>query len=283
MEIPSGARDRTIEGAGVKLHYLEWGDASKPAMVLLHGFMSHAHTWDTFSGAATAGYHVIALDQRGHGDSGHPRQHEYGVEHYVADLGAVIEQLKLAPTILVGHSMGGRNAVVYAAEHPEKVTKLVIVDSPPETPPAFAKMLEEADKKPPPENPQHPRFATIEEVVTSAMKEYPLTPELLMRHATRHNLKQVENGAYTWKHDPWLSHNPYRTKRTPLYDDLARLRCPTMLVRGSESPVLPQVFVEKMTSVIPDCTFALIEGAAHDVCMCQPETFNREVLKFLAA
>lgn len=282
MEIPSGAREGTVAGAGVELRYLEWGEAKNPALVLLHGFMSHAHTWDTFSGAAAARFHVIALDQRGHGNSGWPHEPDYAPEHYAADLEAVIEALRLAPVVLVGHSMGGRSAAISAAAHPERVGKLVIVDTPPEPPPLLRQMRAEALKNPPPENPRHPQFTTVEEVVKSAMAEYPLTPEPLLRHATRHNLKQLPSGTYTWKHDPRLFNSFLRAKPFDLYGELAKLRCPTLLVRGSESPMLSEDLARKMVSRIPRCTYAVIQGAAHDVCMCQPDAFNREVLKFLA-
>lgn len=281
MEIPTGGRDATISVNGVTLHYLEWGDASKPSLVLLHGMMSHAHTWDTFSGPASAHYHVIALDQRGHGDSGSPQEIDYTADAYVADLTTVIDTLNLAPVILIGHSMGGRNAVLYAAANPGKVTKLVIVDTPGEPPPFFQKMLEEMKKNPPPDNPQHEQFDSIEEVVQAAVQEYPLNPEPLIRHATQHNLKKLDNGRYTWKHDPRLRTAMARNPRPTLYDDLKKLHCPTLLMRGSESPIMPADVGDKMAACIPNAKYLTVQGAAHTINMDQADVFDREVMLFL--
>ena len=61
--------DRTIKANGLNFHYLEWGDSSKPTVVMLHGVSQQAHSWDFVSLALSPEYHVIAVDQRGHGDT----------------------------------------------------------------------------------------------------------------------------------------------------------------------------------------------------------------------
>src|SRR6266446_2433603 len=66
MSMTPFGQDKFISINGLQLHYVEWGSPGNPALVLLHGFQSNAHTWDTFSQAMADTYHVLALDQRGH-------------------------------------------------------------------------------------------------------------------------------------------------------------------------------------------------------------------------
>ncbi len=70
MQAITGYTDHTIEARGIAFHYLEWGDPSSPPMVLLHGLTGHAHIWDHMAPRLAERFHVFALDQRGHGDSG---------------------------------------------------------------------------------------------------------------------------------------------------------------------------------------------------------------------
>src|SRR5581483_11833259 len=114
----------------VKLHYLDWGNNTAQPMLLLHGFTSHAHSWDTFAAALAPAFHIVALDQRGHGDSDWAP--EYRPEQSIGDIHGVVQALALHRMVLLGLSMGGSNAIHYTAAHPEEVERLVIVDIGPE-------------------------------------------------------------------------------------------------------------------------------------------------------
>ena len=149
---------------GLRLRYLEWGDAAAPPILLLHGFSSTAVAWRTVGEALAGRYHVVALDQRGHGSSDWDAQGRYSIEDFVADARALAEQLQLAPFVLVGHSMGGTIANTYAAMHPEDVSRMVIEDSAPR--PAD-------DPRPPMQPMQAPVFAARDDVVASVRAANP--------------------------------------------------------------------------------------------------------------
>jgi pimeloyl-ACP methyl ester carboxylesterase len=119
--------DRTVPGDGVGLHARDWGGDGTP-VVLLHGLASNARIWDGVAQRlAGAGMRVVALDQRGHGESEQPAG-GYDFATGCRDLAAALDALGLARPVLVGHSWGANVALQYAAERAEAVAGLVLVD-----------------------------------------------------------------------------------------------------------------------------------------------------------
>ncbi len=116
---------------GLSMHLLRWSDGGVPAL-LVHGFGNEAHIWDDFAPAIANAYQTLALDLRGHGDSQWDAEGRYDYENLQADLEAVVQSLGFERLVLVGHSLGGRVCMRFAAAHPEKMAGLVIVDSAPE-------------------------------------------------------------------------------------------------------------------------------------------------------
>src|SRR5215467_6259012 len=121
-----GPIDRDVVVNGLRLHVLDWGGEGRTPLLLLHGFTGHAHAWDTLSIALQPHFHVYALDQRRHGDSDPAEVYNPAVAF--DDIGGVVDQLGLSSMVLVGLSMGGRNAIYFTSKRPEAVQKLVIVD-----------------------------------------------------------------------------------------------------------------------------------------------------------
>jgi pimeloyl-ACP methyl ester carboxylesterase len=120
--------DHHVQANGMRLHYLDWGNTHLPPMVLLHGGAQSAHSWDFFALALRDHFHVVAVDQRGHGDSDWSEAGDYDAPFHVADLAHFTDLLGIDRFVLVGLSMGGRNAYSFAAHHPQRVERLVIVD-----------------------------------------------------------------------------------------------------------------------------------------------------------
>ncbi len=106
--------DTTVNG--VRLRYVDWGEAGRPPLVLLHGFSAHARYWDGFAAKMRGDFHVYALDQRGHGDSDWAE--DYGPAMMPAYLSAFVDQLGLEHFTLVGHSMGGGGTLEAADSRP---------------------------------------------------------------------------------------------------------------------------------------------------------------------
>jgi len=111
--------ERYATVGGLRIHYLDWGTSGKQPLILLHGIGRVAHTFDHLAPHYVNDYHVIAVDMRGHGDSGWDPQGAYLVEDYVSDIKGLIDQLNLRHIVLWGNSTGGRVAQVIAGLHPE--------------------------------------------------------------------------------------------------------------------------------------------------------------------
>src|SRR5260370_1011778 len=120
----SGYQDRFATVNGLRIHYLDWGSPDKPPFIMLHGIGRVAHSFDHIAPRFTSGYHVIAMDMRGHGDSAWSPEGAYLVEDYVKDLEALVEQLNLRGLTLLGNSTGGRVAEVDAGRPPDPTGRL---------------------------------------------------------------------------------------------------------------------------------------------------------------
>jgi pimeloyl-ACP methyl ester carboxylesterase len=116
-----------------RLHYLDWGNTKAAGTILfLHGGGLNAHTWDVVSLMLRGRYRCVALDQRGHGDSEWSPGSDYGMQSHLRDIEGFVSQMKLRRPVVVGQSMGGINAMNYAARHSDQMAGLVVVDVGPE-------------------------------------------------------------------------------------------------------------------------------------------------------
>ncbi|MBI3954094.1 MAG: alpha/beta hydrolase [Chloroflexi bacterium] len=268
------AQDRYVGVNGLRLHYLDWGNADAPPMLLLHGYTGHAHTWDFFATALRGRYHILALDQRGHGDSAWA-QDGYTHERFVDDVVGFVAALGLDRFILIGLSMGGLNAMGYMARDTSKVDRLVIVDIGPEIMAAGAGRIRAGQVAPPPE------FASQEEAFQYLRSLGGFRNEKALRHRAHHAVRRQPDGRWRWKLDPAL--RQWTPAVPDLWPALARVPCPTLIVRGAESDILAPEVAERMAGTIPHATLVTVPDSGHPVPADQPAAFERAVRQFLGA
>ena len=125
----SGVQNRFVQAGGLRLNVYEWGSATKPLLILLHGLASSSHMFDLVAPELAADYHVIAYDQRGHGLSDKPAT-GYDFETVAADLDNLLEALGLANKsfMLAGHSWGAFTTLHYAATRSQRVQNAILID-----------------------------------------------------------------------------------------------------------------------------------------------------------
>lgn len=268
--------DAYVSVRDLRFHYAESGDPGAPPVVWLHGMMGNCREWDTSIARLAPAYRVLALDQRGHGRTSWAAQ--YTASALADDVIAVVEQLELAPVILVGHSMGGMAAMVAAAMRPDIADRVVIIDIGPESLAGeFAEMLpnillERA----------RATYGDIEEAVAEWMAGDPLAREDLMRHYVEHCVVERPGGRLAWSYDA-AGLATFGADPALLWDAVDSVAAPVLLVRGEYSPLLTAEHAAEMVSRFRDARLVEIADGAHDLGVEQPEAVGAAILDFLAA
>lgn len=276
----SKVTDDLVEMRGLRFHYRDWESSSSnaPNLILLHGFSGHARSWDSFAEAASKRFRVLALDQRGHGESDWSSDSQYGVHEMKEDLNCFIRALDLRSYFLVGLSMGGTVAIHFAAQKPEGLRKLVIVDIAPELAVTGIRSIQQGVS-------QSDVFQTIDEAYERARAANSVPPEDIHYHRVRHSLMRTENGKWTFKFDRAFRQPNRLAGRRPSvqegWDAVADIAVPTMLIRGQNSNLLTSEVAKKFVDHVNDCEFAEIQGSGHSVPLDKPKEFEDEVLRFL--
>ena len=273
MQTIAGHTTREVEARDMRFSYVEWGDAGAPPMILLHGLTGHAHTWDHMSPALAERYHVFALDQRGHGDSG--RAASYATQDFVDDLEALTRHWRIDRFALMGLSMGGHNAMAYAAAHPERVERLIIIDIPPRMTRERAPNWDATSRLA--EN-GHRTYASIDEAVDDIRAAYATAPEENLRYRVERNLVRLSDGSFQWKYDPRV---PAHWQPEDLTPKLASLTMPVLLVRGGKTLVLPREVADNMIAALPDAELVEVPDSGHSVPTDRPEELTALVLNWL--
>lgn len=262
--------DRFLTVNDLRFHLLDWGGESRTPLLLLHGFTGHAHAWDTLSIALQPHFHVLALDQRGHGDS--DPADTYNPTVAFDDIGGVIEQLGLSPLVLVGLSMGGRNAMYYTARRPEMVRKLVVVDIGPEI---------SARATAAPAGPPEPgTWESVEHAAQHLYRSNPYPGIHYYRWVASHSLRARSDGALVWKWHPSIKERR-STADIDWWQTLRQIAPPTLVLRGAESPILDRDVAERMARELPQGRFVEIPRAVHTLHEDNPDAVLAALRDFL--
>ncbi len=272
-----GGSDRLTELKGMRVHYVEWGDRDAPPVVLLHGLTGHARIWDHTAARLADRFHLFALDQRGHGDTSWPDPPSYETSDFVADTLAFVDHLNVDRFALAGLSMGGHNAMAFAARYPDRVTKLVIVDIMPalrmDRSPNWPEMERIAREG-------HIRFQNEEQAFAVARLGNPHAPDENLRYRVALNLTSTEDGRFVWKYD---HRAPVLWRPADLWPEVERIAVPALLVRGGKSDVLPADIAERMVREFPDLRLVTIQDAGHSIPTDRPEELADVMWTFLGA
>lgn len=277
----ASVKDGWVDSDGLRLHYVSWGRDDAPAVVMLHGLRSYAHTWEPVADALVDRYRVVALDQRGRGLSDWDPQRDYYAAAYVRDLDALVRALDLRRFVLVGHSMGGANAFVYAAAQPERLTGLGIEDMGPGA--SAGSQGSERIKRELKETPG--AFASWDDARAFWRRQRPNITESALDSRIAHSLKEAGSGRIVWRHDA-DGIAAARLDATPaqlvhLWPLILNLHVPTLLLRGGESDFLSADVAAEMTAANAGIERIDIHGATHYVHDDQPAAFNRALRTWL--
>jgi len=268
-----------VEVNRLKLHYLDWGNASNErVLVCLHGTSGSAHHFDRLASSLPSFYRVIALDQRGHGESEKPPR-GYDAVTLASDVEAFVDQIGLSVFAVLGASLGSRVATVYTGSHPEKVMRLILVDLSFEMPETAQQRMIQGHLT------RRRTFADFEDALaySQAMPQRSRWTSEMHREEIEHAVVKRVDGQWEWRYSLEAALQSLQQARQDLWNYVARIRCPTLLIRGQESDVLTVNTTQKFSQVLKDCRSVEIEGAGHGVPRDNPQQFNQVVAEFLKA
>jgi pimeloyl-ACP methyl ester carboxylesterase len=249
-----------------------YGYNTHPKLVFLHGLMGFGANWRRIISDFESEFQILTYDQRGHGKSFKPLT-GYAPEHYAMDLLKIIDELGWEKIHLVGHSMGGRNALSFATQFPRRVTSLVIEDIGPESNPSdIQKYQNLLGRVPTP----FPNKKTAKEFLLNDFGD-PVLGNYFYA-----NLVEKEDGLVDWRFSKSaILESVVMGRAQNRWKDIKALSVPTLLIRGDRSEELSHEVYAKMLSSNPHIHGVEISNAGHWVHFDQPAEFSRVLKTFL--
>ncbi len=268
---PNVRRDSVALPGGQRVSSLVWGSGD-PDVVLLHGGAQNAHTWDTVCLALNRP--LLAIDLPGHGHSDWRDDRDYWPLQNADAVAEVVRQRAPHAKGIVGMSLGGLTAIRLGAQYPELVRRLVIVDVTPGV--DLQKSAPIAEFVQGPET-----FPSFDELLERTMRYNPTRSESSLRRGILHNARPLDDGTWAWRYDR-LRPPGGELHFESLWEDVARLSSPTMLLLGSLSGVVVADDVEEFRRRKPDVRVEVVVGAGHSVQGDRPLELARLLTGFLS-
>jgi esterase len=262
-------------------HHQITGPESGPKLIFLHGVMGFGANWRTIAKAFENEYQVLAYDQRGHGRSMKPER-GYSPEDYSSDLKRIIDELGWDKINLVGHSMGGRNSLVFAALYPTRVNKLVIGDIGPSMNEAgSAFILKLLNTIPGP-------FPTKRDAKAYFDNDFPrifhyVRQRIGLAAYLYANIIEDSEKRGVWRFsEAGIRESIDEGRAKERWAEIRGLSMPTLLVRGEWSDDLPRETYDRILQENPRIQGVEIKAAGHWVHSDQPAAFIEALRGFFA-
>jgi esterase len=255
-------RSRNIIANHQRFHFLEWGSPELPTVLLLHGSNQSAHSWDLVSLHLSSRFHVLALDQRGHGDSEWARDVDYSASAMAHDALAFMDELAVEQPIVVGHSMGGLNSMRLILDQPRRVRALVLVDIGPVIAEAGAKAVRHFVT-------EHREFDDLDAFVRAVQKYDPYRSREHIERTVKYNMLQRADGKYVSKrdHGPRLAATGEHRDRHDRFslEEAATIEHEVLLIRGADSNILTPEGATAFVDALPRGRLETVTEAGHNV------------------
>ena len=282
--MPSSFESLTVDAHGLALHARQRNAGGSPAVVFLHGWLDHSHSFDFVAEHLPDSWRLVLLDFRGMGRSAHlPGHAHYQFAEYLLDVEAVLRATGLESAHLVGHSLGGIVATAYAAARPERVLSVSLIESlgptggPPEN--ALVRLrgfLEDLERAP-----NRKRYPSVEAAAARLRENNPSLTEPAALHMARHGTEPVEGGL-VFTFDP-----AHRRRFGSGYDDAqwlaisSAVTCPMQLLLGSEGFRFDDERAQARLAALRHLKPPLVLPGGHHVHLEQPEAVARTLVELI--
>ena len=275
MEHP---KTRKFKGSGIELNCVDYGGEGRPPMLLVHGGAAHARWWDFVAPALTGRFHVMALDQRGHGDSEWARPAAYSPIDYANDIARFVAHVaaNAEKPIVVGHSMGGMNVLAFARRHPYSARGAMAIDVAVTSTRGRDRYLRRLKALP---------VVTYPDLAM-ARARFRLIPneggiaEAVIHEIAERSLARTDEGRWTLKFD---RESFVGGDGLAVLEAIKEIRIPTMLVRAEHSRIMTAEGAEHARASNPSTRLVTIADAHHHVILEKPEEVARVIEEFAAS
>ena len=263
---------RDVRGDAGPLAVWEW-PGGDPRALLLHGIGNYGRYWDAFADAVAGRLRLVAPDARGHGDSAKPAD-AYAPSDFVGDAVAILDACGIDRALVVGHSMGGFHATVLAATHPERVSGLVIVDAGPE---ALPEGLSRARRL----SLERPDWFAGRADAESYLRQTSPGYESSVYENRLRWLFREDSGRLHWRssREALARILAGSAERGSSWERARDIRAPTLIVRGTRSPVLSADVARRLQGTIPGAELIELD-AGHNVALDRPRELAEELVAF---
>ena len=265
--------------SGQRLSALVWGEGD-PELVFLHGGGQNAHTWDSVAMALDRP--LIAIDLPGHGHSDWREDRNYTPEASAHAIAEVVAAVAPEAKAVVGMSMGGLTNIHLAASRPDLVRRAIIVDVLPATG-QRAQALSPEQRGAVALVGGPPTFDSFDEMLKAVAAAVPGRPIESFVPGVLHNAKRLDDGKWAWRYDRLRHEGDGPIDFTSLWDHLASIQAPLMLVRGGKSAFVHDEDEAKLRELQPAARVESVEGAGHSVQSDRPVVLARLIADFLAS
>jgi len=274
LQVSAPPVDRFVDVNGLRMHVVDWGGSEKPPLVMIHGLDRVARTFDHLAVRFSGKYHVLAIDMRGHGDSGWDPKGRYLVEDHVTDLEGVVQQLGLRNIVLWGNSTGGRVVQVFAGMHPDLVSKVISEDVGPERPRQIADSYRRRVEQ------EQAGWASEDDLKAQLRKTNPRMSAAVLEAYVRYGSTRRADGHVIWKRDPALVNG---FVATDLWRFVRNITAPTLYLLGGRSAIVPPETQEELKKTLPRVQVVAIPGTGHFPSDEEPDQVVAIVETFLAS
>ena len=273
---------KKVKGNGIEINLAVWEGAGKP-ILCIHGITANCRCWDTLAKALAPEYHVIAMDLRGRGQSDKPSR-GYALAFHLQDINCLLDDLGLDRAVIMGHSLGAFIGLAFAAEYPDRVDRLILVDG------GGDLSKDQIEKVFVGIKPALDRLGQVFSSAEAYLEKMSAAPYIQPWSAVtetyyRYEIEAVEGGVRTNITPAHIKEEAENIKKVDCAPYYPRVKCDVLILRApngllsQDDILLPAEVIDRMTREIPHAGRFDVEGMNHYGIVFQPHAARDEVIR----